>query len=372
MPAFQKNHAASTVAEYVQLVQALDIIDSNSLKPLDPKTIDDFGRIWWLLDDEVRVNAFLDDLSTRVQKQIQIVKNLRSGAQGVLKSYSDEGILGVALHDVLRETEIAQGFSKDRVYFLEGVLEAFEFLEMMDQRIPFMDPRVNRNHGAQTHRIQWWIVGEDMKANKGFWNAPSAGDLYLVTATARKRDFRSGNDTLWYKSFDAQRGGPGQPQTARCPEFLLTHIESTDPTFLYRAELCAQEWNANTPKDRSENLQNIRITSLDRMAEVKWKKPAPPKPKIPLPPKPRKQDAPVVAQKMPDVGKEVTASPQTINPAPLKNTTVAVVKAPTWDAQIVSVPNRVPVTALKNADPPPTVRAMPGRLNFVWPPPPKT
>ena len=233
---------------------------------------DEFEYILDLLSDQGRVDAYLKMLSEDVQKRCMAIAAFEGGDRGILPADEDE-IKGIVLHDILCETETAHGFSS-QVWYLGGVLSTASFFEMMLDVHPFMDPLVNAKHGAQTHRIQWWMICKEIDKRRLITTAANASELYKATAhkNAQVKVGATSATTLWYKVFDnIQGGGDLGSETARCPEWLMQHIKENYTTYLKPAEIAAQIWNT-APKACSTKYRELRIAGfLSAKGNVKKK-----------------------------------------------------------------------------------------------------
>lgn len=230
-----------------------------------------FVQIVALLHSIDRVKPYLDLLKKKVNDQLLVVQNAIAVAedthgQSLLMRLSGDKDqqLGVALHEVLMSTEAAHGFDVTEYWYLGGVLDSSDFLSMMEKRIAFLDPLVNPRHGAQTHRIQWWIVAQAIDDGKIGSIGLKAADLYAETATpsAQVASSPSSASTLWYRTFDNVQGGTDVGKnTPRCPEWLATYLAKHYPDFLGPAELVAQQWDT-APKGDCNALKTMKVMQL--------------------------------------------------------------------------------------------------------------
>ncbi|NNF06429.1 MAG: hypothetical protein HKN21_06685 [Candidatus Eisenbacteria bacterium] len=236
-----------------------DTTIEDELKPFEENGFDSaklakFTQIAEMFEDQSQVDLYLAKLEAAVlQKELA----LRDVVTNEDKRWSQ------ALYDILRESEDAAGFDKTQVWYLEGVVSADQFFEMMRGPIAFMDPNVTPKHGAETHRIQWWMVGELLGAAEG-------GPLFSSTADPKASSGDSSEDTLWYKVFDYQSHGANIDGTlngtARSPEFLKQHLSVMNYSSLVKAEEGSMSWT-NGAKNRSH-----KITRFESKYEVKKKK----------------------------------------------------------------------------------------------------
>ncbi|MET0405988.1 MAG: LirA/MavJ family T4SS effector, partial [Cystobacter sp.] len=128
-----------------------------------------FQRIQEVLDDQALVDHYLLQLDHQIAESVQ-----RNRVEG----YS----VAQALNDNLRETEDREGFNKNEVKYVLGVLSTEEFYGMMEGPYAFLDPFVTPRHGAETHRIQWWIISQDLHAQPARYEAGvNAGKLFSST-----------------------------------------------------------------------------------------------------------------------------------------------------------------------------------------------
>lgn len=172
-----------------------------------------FQRIMELLDDKREVSKHLTFLNDEIVRKL----NKERGANA---EYS----AAQALYDILRKSELEQGFHKTQVCYVTEVLTAEKFLVMMNQKMAFLDPNVTRFHGAETHRIQWWMIARDMKDNPGKYDSVSASDLFKSTA-AESATSPAPAGNVWYHALDANQG---KCDSARAPESLKAYIGSKD------------------------------------------------------------------------------------------------------------------------------------------------
>ena len=165
-----------------------------------------------------RIQALLDspDLVKPLLKQLD-----KEVADLFTKNKKEEGYtIAFAMYDTLRAVEKANGFSPDQVKYLLGVLKAEEFIAMVKQKCAFMDPYVTLKHGAETHRIQWWMIAQDIKKNAGLYE-PKVNAGTLFEAALSPEGFKSAADNVWYHNLDAVQG---KCTTARAPEYLKEHF----------------------------------------------------------------------------------------------------------------------------------------------------
>lgn len=188
-----------------------------------------FQRIMALFDDKASVDKHLKELNAQIKKKVD--KYQKDDA-----NYSE----GQALYDIFRSVETDEGFHKSQVCYVTGVLSPANFLKMMKGKMAFLDPYVTPRHGAETHRIQWWMIAQDMAANKGEYDdGQSASDLFMSTAGVGA--YIGPNNNVWYHSLDALQG---QCDTARAPESLKAYIGATPAySLIAAAEANQMSWD---------------------------------------------------------------------------------------------------------------------------------
>jgi hypothetical protein len=84
---------------------------------------------------------------------------------------------GKRLKDVLYQTEQDHGFAEP-VHRIDGLLDSGEFMGMVKAGLMFKDRGAARDHGENSHRLQWYAVAKDMEANPDRYNTTKASDLY--------------------------------------------------------------------------------------------------------------------------------------------------------------------------------------------------
>lgn len=188
-----------------------------------------FQRILALLDDKAAVDKHLKELNAEVKKLVD--KNQKDDA-----SYAE----GQALYDIFRSVETEEGFHKTQVCYVTGVLSPANFLKMMKGKMAFLDPYVTPRHGAETHRIQWWMIAQDLATNKALYDAgQSASELFMATAGVGA--YLGPNDNIWYHSLDAMQG---KCDSARAPESLKQYIGATPAySLIAAAEANQMSWD---------------------------------------------------------------------------------------------------------------------------------
>lgn len=186
-----------------------------------------FQRIQWILDDRETVDRLLTKLDEKIKARLD---HHKPGDD----SYTE----AQALYDILRKCEDDGGFVRTEVKYVTGVLSAEKFRSMMSGPYAFLDPFVTQRHGAETHRIQWWMIAKDLKANPGEYDE-GARTGRLFASTADGHAFRSGEDNVWYHTLDALQG---RCTTARAPESLKEHINSAFQ-YVAAAEAAQMAWN---------------------------------------------------------------------------------------------------------------------------------
>ncbi len=178
-----------------------------------------FQRVQELLDDQKMVDLHL----------IELEKQIQAG----LDKYGEDKLFtpAQAMYDILREKEDAHGFVPDQIYYVTGVLSVEEFYGMMRGPVAFLDPFVTNRHGAETHRIQWWIIARDIEADtitkyyppKTVDDKPfTAGALFA--STADESAYNGKEDNIWYLTLDALQG---KCTSARAPESFKEYISQT-------------------------------------------------------------------------------------------------------------------------------------------------
>jgi hypothetical protein len=170
-----------------------------------------FQRIQTLLDSKEMVTTLLKSLDTEIGKNVK-------------KNEAEDGYTASqAMYDILRESEVANGFHKTEVKYLKGVLTPKMFGDMIRTKCAFLDPFVTNRHGAETHRVQWWMIMEDMTKNAGEYEKVDAGTLFASTLDKAARIEGKKTNNVWYHSLDADQG---QCTSARAPESLKEYFAS--------------------------------------------------------------------------------------------------------------------------------------------------
>ena len=170
--------------------------DVQRLAP-DKKFQKAFERIHVLLSDKKLCKGYLEAMEGK------IVKRMKTPPEGAPSPYT----AAQAMYDILRDAEIAHKFDADEVKYITGVITtAQKFYDLMAGKFAFLDPKVTTRHGAESHRLQWWIIMQDMKANSAeYGDVKLASDLYFYCSTKDPRNGDKGTDNLWYQSFDADQ-----------------------------------------------------------------------------------------------------------------------------------------------------------------------
>jgi hypothetical protein len=174
-----------------------------------------FQRIQELLDNKDSVTELLGELNDSVERKCV--------------DYGDACTSSFAMYDILREAETSNGFKQDEVKYVLGVLGAAEFTAMVQSKCAFLDPFVTPRHGAETHRIQWWMIIQDMKKNPDKYDSDvDAGTLFAeaLGESALLNNPGVGPDStnnVWYHCLDANQGWCN---TGRAPEALKAYFMS--------------------------------------------------------------------------------------------------------------------------------------------------
>lgn len=186
-----------------------------------------FGRIQAFLDSEEEVRSQLVELDQRV-----VLQCARFRVED--PDYPE----AQALYDILRESEDVAGFNKGEVKYVTRVLAPGMFLSMMLGAYAFLDPFVTTKHGAETHRIHWWMIAQDMRANPLAYDEKlQPADLFR--ATADPAAYAGPENNVWYHTLDAFQG---KCTTARAPESLKEYILTNFPA-LAAAEQQQMKWD---------------------------------------------------------------------------------------------------------------------------------
>lgn len=188
-----------------------------------------FQRIMAIFDDKATVDGYLKELNGQIKKKVD--KHKKDDP-----NYSE----AQALYDIFRSVENDEGFHKTQVCYVTGVLSPDKFLKMMKGKMAFLDPFVTNRHGAETHRIQWWMIAQDMAANKALYDAgQSASDLFMSTAGVGA--YIGPNNNVWYHALDALQG---KCDSARAPESLKEYIGATPAySLIAAAEANQMRWD---------------------------------------------------------------------------------------------------------------------------------
>lgn len=141
----------------------------------------DFARIHCIVQDSAFMNAALSDLGDRLT---DFVANHAADAL-VRESYFPP------LHWTLKAVEERYGFTRDCV--MTGILEPKAFLTSLNGRYIVLDFGAGADHGAFTHRFQWYAV---------MW-AASGGAL----DGTQRGEWRNGLDQLWVRLGSTDAGG---------------------------------------------------------------------------------------------------------------------------------------------------------------------
>jgi hypothetical protein len=148
----------------------------------DPKFRDCFEQIRALLQDSKQVQAWLVKLNNIMQEE------------------------NLSLEKVLSKTEEENGFQN--VVSIKELLEVPVFMAHTSEGYPLFDPGAGLKHGPNTHRIQWWVVIQEMKAHPEKYDKVSPIDLYKSTGGKEFRyKFKVREDlekprTVWDTVFD--------------------------------------------------------------------------------------------------------------------------------------------------------------------------
>lgn len=209
-----------------------------------------FIRIHELLNSEPSVRALLGQLEANINA-------------GTSKEKAQQ------LYDALRLREVAGGFDPSEVGYWLGVVSADDFFKTMlgtddngNLPIAFLDPLVQERHGAETHRIQWWMVSKDLEENPGKYDDVTPAELFRSTASEAAQP--QGIDNLWFRTFDAQAGC----DTARSPESLMGNGEGyIQARFsrIYDAELNQRAWIScvKTTVAKAEGVSRIKMMAIN-------------------------------------------------------------------------------------------------------------
>jgi hypothetical protein len=134
----------------------------------------------------------------------------------------------------LKQMEKKNGFELE-VRTLPDALYAGQFLRVVSDGQQFLDLAFkNRPHGGLTHRYQWYVLAVNIDRLK-LAESTSLCDLYksLGACHAYRSDQNDIIDSVWKDVFDVParedlnfNKSPAAVQTARCPEYLMTFMQS--------------------------------------------------------------------------------------------------------------------------------------------------
>lgn len=211
-----------------------------------PKFEQDYQRIHTLLQNKEEVMSHFQSLEGSLQK-------------------------GVRLKDALYQTEQKHGFAP-QIHRVDRLQSNEEFMGMVNERVLFKDRGAARDHGENTHRLQWYAVAKDMETHPEHYTTTKASDLYQGLAERYQQGQRS--KYHWMSLFDEDRN-PGDFREA---ETLHDHLrkQSTLP-FLQaasqaehskRRELGPLE-RYRKGSERNEEIRRMESNSLDpRVSQV--------------------------------------------------------------------------------------------------------
>ena len=194
-----------------------------------------------LLDDEAQVKKHLMALDSLVKKSFDDMAKKDS-------NYTK----AQALYDILRESEVLHKFDANKVAYITGVIKtADQFYHLMDKKIAFLDPNVTAKHGAETHRIQWWIIGRDMADKAKIYGAKVASEVYAAAADKTARNDDKGTNNAWYNALDADQGSC---DSARAPECLKEYINAKCKN-IAEAEAQQMKWDSAVKMTYTKKLK---------------------------------------------------------------------------------------------------------------------
>jgi hypothetical protein len=215
-----------------------------------------FQRIHFLLNTEGKVSEHLTELNRQIGQRVQDNK--------ADTSYT----ASQALYDILRECEDLGGFDKTQVKYVTGVLKADEFRAMMTGCVAFLDPFVTPRHGAETHRIQWWMISRDMAANASEYDA-NVTPAQLFASTNDPTAIKGDNNNVWYICLDASQGAC---DSGCAPESLKEYILAKFPN-VASAEASQMKWDTCT-KARYSVIKGLPAVARMKAQElVQYPKP---------------------------------------------------------------------------------------------------
>lgn len=191
-----------------------------------------FSRIQEILDDEKIVSKLLSELDKQISERYK-----------KFNGQDDKYTKNQAMYDIIRETEDAHGFMDKEVKYVMGVLTGPQFYSMMKGPYAFLDPFVTPRHGAETHRIQWWMIAQDIAGNTNkYEDNVQAGALFASTAFKSANNGKENN--VWYLTLDALQG---KCTSARAPESLKEYIVSNkEYANIAAAEALQMSWDTAT------------------------------------------------------------------------------------------------------------------------------
>lgn len=195
----------------------------------DEKYQKGFTRIHVLLSDKKLCKSYLDAMEK------EIAKRMKTPPEGAPSPYT----AAQAMYDILRDSEIAHKFDANQVKYVSGAITSKQtFFDLLDGRFAFLDPFVTNRHGAESHRLQWWIIMQDMKAKATeYGEVKYASDFYYYCSTKGPRNNDKGNDNLWYVSFDANQSACDDFRGAENIKGYITKHKTTYPNIAAAEEV---------------------------------------------------------------------------------------------------------------------------------------
>lgn len=167
-------------------------------------------------------------------KYYEAIYNLLNTGDGMricrqlLRELGKKVSTGADLHKELRGMETKMGLFDVR--YLKGVAGAFYFFQTIGTKKAIIDngayAATNGDHGANTHRLQWWLVckaAEGNLLNGVQLSAAKVGDLYKGLGTAPIKDLKTianGRDQyVWDDVVDLQENTYKAPKSGTTKAF---------------------------------------------------------------------------------------------------------------------------------------------------------
>lgn len=214
-----------------------------------------FARIHELLSTQKDCHEHLLSLNKKIDKLL----NSPPESEGSQDWYTPAQVM----FDVLRAVELAHGFNAQVLFIDKVITSAAQFFSIMKNKHAFLDPFVTARHGAESHRLQWWIIMHDMKKNPAKYPGVSGAAELFAYCSTDEAGTKNKTDNLWYMTFDANQQNCDDFRAAENVTDYIKKNQSTYPHIFAAEQQQSLGWSScvKMTSDKRKSLGAVAVNN---------------------------------------------------------------------------------------------------------------